>query len=284
MSKVVDVSILDVHDTIRVTPIDGVIHALTDDDLPVINRKWANFWKSKYLEVLLELRNVNRGVAQRQRRKQRKVDNDWLLSYTAVPIATWVNLFNSVVAKHSVPADDAPQRTYIYAVYAEMLEIVRQCIIKLRDGDGSKGRGEFDMTVTISTIMAMVLSAWSIAVIEAKAFDSRRAVNDRRVMLKGARNLRHYMADQALYLRQFREVWANQEWENPFNIRKLIMEASNEKPIIGFRRVAVIDDYTCSVCVERNNILIWDSVDATKDCQHVMVGGICRCVAEPMYE
>ena len=37
-------------------------HSLTDRDLIPANRVSANFWKLKYFEAMVELRNANKGI------------------------------------------------------------------------------------------------------------------------------------------------------------------------------------------------------------------------------
>ena len=41
---------------------------ITDQDLPPVNRTWANLWQAKYFEARLEIANANRGIARLQRK------------------------------------------------------------------------------------------------------------------------------------------------------------------------------------------------------------------------
>lgn len=175
--------------------------------------RMALIWQAKYFEALNELHKANKALARRRRYKQRQRYVDVLEAETGVTTAEWVDVLESTMAKHSVPADDAPQRTHIYAVYAELLDIMRASV-RRHTSDHPK---PFDMNISVARAIGCVLTAWATAVVEAKAFDPKRSVEDRKEMLRYSALRRKAVARAVLHQPQLREPWKGQEWENPFD-------------------------------------------------------------------
>src|SRR3990167_2723144 len=81
----------------------------------------ADFWKMRYFQALNELRASNRAIKRLAKKKAPKSE-DMVESLLGTPTWEWVNLIELLIAKHSYPAADAPQRTHIYTVYSELLD------------------------------------------------------------------------------------------------------------------------------------------------------------------
>jgi hypothetical protein len=180
-----------------------------------VDKDWAEFYRMKYMETLIELRNANKGIARMSRRLRRREEyGDWLKGLTGISTRVWGGQLEMLVAKHSIPADDAPQRTYLYAVYAELLDYVRSALRKQMGLDVGEVE-KFDMNIATARVLSGILSAWTIAVSEAKSFDSKRKIEDRKKMLISVSEWRREAARALLLQPQIRELW-EQDWQNPF--------------------------------------------------------------------
>ena len=178
--------------------------------------RMALIWQGKYFEALNELHKANKALARRRRYKQRQEYADWLEATTGMPTVRWVFTVENLVRKHSVPADDAPQRTYIYAVYAELLDMVRYQLRK-HGGYEVNEVERVDVNIATARVMSGVLAAWAIAVTTAKGFDPARKVEDRQGMLRFITTWRRQVANAILRQPLLRAPWGGQEWENPFD-------------------------------------------------------------------
>ena len=170
----------------------------------------AEFWKMKYFQALNELRASNRAI-KRLAKKRAPKSEDIVESLLGTPTWEWVNLIELLIAKHSYPAADAPQRTHIYTVYSELLDYVRSALDK-RAQDGKA----FDHVIATAQAVSWILAAWALAATHAKAFDKRRPVSERRAMLLYERRFAKAFASYLIARPEMRGPWSGQEWENPF--------------------------------------------------------------------
>src|SRR3990167_220941 len=170
----------------------------------------ADFWKMKYFQALNELRASNRAIKRLTKRKAPK-SNDMLEFLLGTPTSPWIDLIESLIAKHSYPVSDAPQRTHIYTVYSELLDYVRNALDK-RAQDGKA----FDHVIATAQAVSWTMAIWALAATHAKAFDKRRPVSERRAMLLYERRFAKAFASYLIARPEMRGPWSGQEWENPF--------------------------------------------------------------------
>ena len=170
----------------------------------------AEFWKIKYFQALNELRASNRAIKRLAKRKAPKSE-DMLEFLLGGPTSVWIDLVESLVAKHSYPASDAPARTHIYTIYSELLDYVRNALNK-REQDSKP----FDHVIATAQAVSWTMAIWALAAIHAKAFDKRRPVAERRAMLVYERRFAKAFASYLAARPEMRGPWSGQEWENPF--------------------------------------------------------------------
>jgi hypothetical protein len=67
----------------------GIGRIETDQDLPAINRTWANFWQLKYSEAMRELSKANKGIRRLRSRQSHpqpqdnRLETDWCPDWIA---------------------------------------------------------------------------------------------------------------------------------------------------------------------------------------------------------
>ena len=172
----------------------------------------AEFWKMRYFQALDQLRASNRAI-KRLAKKRAPKSEDIVESLLGTPTLVWVNLIELLIAKHSYPASDAPQRTHLYTVYSELLDYARSALDK-RAQDGKP----FDHVIATAQAVSWILAAWALAATHAKAFDKRRPVSERRAMLLYERWFAKAFASYLIARPEMRGPWKGQEWENPFAV------------------------------------------------------------------
>ena len=185
-----------------------------DDPGSLLGERVGNrdIWRAKYFETREALRAANRGIARLSHKKQKAQDIDWLDRYTDFSAGSWVMTIESLIRKHSVAdANGETSSTKIYSVISELVDYGFSVLRKRPDYDKTDGN------ISMLSLLAVVLAMWVKSVINAKAMDANRAIEDRKAIFKFLPRWTRDFSAMLVHQPPMREPWKDQTWENPFD-------------------------------------------------------------------